>query len=222
MKINKLKIHCSNLTEQIDFYSSTIGVTLVSHSASEAKLQVGNSELTLIKSESFQPYHFAINIPCNQETEALQWLKKRVEILRDGTDEIQDFDSWNAKAIYFYDADKNIVEFISRKTLKNESEEKFGFASLLEISEIGVPVSDIEKTYGELNAIVELNVYDGGFERFCAIGDEHGLFICIDKQLKDWYPTGDKAHSSAFEIEFTEKESAYHMEFKNGRLKTIK
>jgi catechol-2,3-dioxygenase len=195
MKIEKLNIYCSNLIEQIEFYTDRIGLKLISHTASEARLQIGNSELSLTKDDKFQPYHFAVNIPCNKEAEALHW---------------------------FYDADKNIVEFIARKNLKNETEKTFDSESLLEISEIGVPVHDIEKAYSELNKIVELKVYDGGFERFCAIGDEHGLFICIDKQLKDWYPTGDKAHSSEFEIELTENGSVYQLEFKNGRIKNVK
>ena len=86
----------------------------------------------------------------------MNWLKQRVEILRDGNYEIQNFDSWNARAIYFYDEDKNIVEFIARKNLKNENQGEFDSDSLLEISEIGVSVNDINPIYNSLAKIVNI------------------------------------------------------------------
>ncbi|MEO0572284.1 MAG: VOC family protein, partial [Bacteroidota bacterium] len=135
--------------------------------------------------------------------------------------EIQDFDFWNAKAIYFYDMDHNIVEFIARKNLKNGTDKEFNSNSLLEISEIGIPVNDIETTFNTLNTLSNLSKYDGGFEKFCAIGDENGLFICINKQLKNWFPTGDKAHSSEFGITFEENGKEYAMEFRNEKIKTV-
>ncbi|UKM63706.1 hypothetical protein GSB9_00251 [Flavobacteriaceae bacterium GSB9] len=144
-----------------------------------------------------------------------------MEILKIDKEKIQDFDSWNAKAIYFYDNDKNIVECIARKNLKNENPDDFSVDSLLEISEIGMPVSNIETTYKTLKKISNIDVYDGGFEKFCAIGDENGLFICINKKLKDWFPTGDKAFSSEFKIKFKEKELEYIIEFVNEEVKLV-
>ncbi|WP_422081033.1 VOC family protein [Ulvibacterium sp.] len=221
MQIKELKIYARNFSKQVEFYAKIIGLTLIDISENQAVFQIGKSKLKIVGSDKFKPYHFAINIPCNQEIRALKWLKERVEILKNGIHEIQDFDFWNAKAIYFYDRDHNIVEFIARKNLQNGTEEEFDVNSLLEISEIGIPVSDIETIFNRLNAMANLQKYDGGFERFCAIGDENGLFICINKQLKDWFPTGDKAHSSAFAIKFKENERDYDLEFSNGEIKAI-
>ena len=219
MNIKELQIFTANLTEQIKFYTQNIGLELIEQSDVKAKFRIGNTSLTLTQHKGAQPYHFAINIPSNQEEEALIWLKSRVDILKDGQHEIQDFDFWNAKAIYFYDKDQNIVEFIARKNLNNKSEDQFSSTSLLEISEIGVPVNDIETTYNSLKKIVTLPIFDGGFERFCAIGDENGLFICINKRERLWFPTNDKAYSSEFEILLTENNNDYKLEFKDGELK---
>ncbi len=218
MKINNLKLYSSNLSEQIAFYTETIGLNLIESSESEAVIKAGNSMLTLIKSDRFQPYHFAFNIPCNKEVEALEWLKARLQILKDGDSEIQDFQSWNAKAIYFYDQDRNIVELIARKNLNNHNTHLFNGDSILEISEIGLPVNNIEDIYNNINKITGMNIYSGTLDRFCAIGDENGLFICINKQLKNWFPTGDIAYSSDFEINFTEKGSNYTLELINGKI----
>lgn len=221
MKIKTLKILSSNFEEQVLFYTQTIGLKLLEKSESKAMFAIGTSVLSLVKADESRPYHFAINIPSNQEVQALDWLKQRVDILKDGKNEIQDFDFWNAKAIYFYDKDKNIVEFIARKNLKIENNEKFSAESLLAISEIGLPVNDLKVTYDAICAIAEVPIFSGGLERFCAIGDGQGLFICIDKKIKDWYPTGEKAHSSAFGLSFSEKGKEHALEFKDGKVKAL-
>lgn len=218
MKIHSLKLNSSDLAGQTQFYSEVIGLELIKKSDSQATFRIGKSKLVLAQSDGFRPYHFAFNIPANREKEALKWLRDRVEILDFEGREIQDFDSWNAKAIYFYDTDRNIVEFIARKNLPNQSDDTFGSRSLLEISEIGMPVNDIEKAYDAINEIAKLKVYDGDFQRFCAIGDETGLFICIDKEKKTWFPTGEHAFSSDFEIEFSESGQLLKAEFKNGEI----
>ncbi len=221
MKILALKIYTKHLSDQIDFYSNKIGLDIIEKSENQADLKIGNSILRIVQNDSFQPYHFAINIPCNQETEALEWIKKRVKILTDGQNEIHDFDFWNAKAIYFYDPDKNIAELIARKNLNNVSDKDFNVNSLLQISEIGMPVSDIKTTFNALNKISNVQKFDGGFERFLAIGDENGLFICINKNARDWYPKDDKAYSSAFEIKFEENGKQFELEFLNEEIKTV-
>ncbi|WP_318308275.1 VOC family protein [Flagellimonas crocea] len=219
MKIQELKIYTADLSKQMDFYANILGLPLVEKGESEAAFQIGRSLLRLKESDKFQPYHFAINIPSHAEEHALDWLKSRVKVLKEGEKEIQNFDSWNARAIYFYDQDNNIVELIARKNLQYQSMGPFNEDSLLEISEIGVPVNDIKSAYQQLTTIVELEKYDGDYEKFCAIGDEHGLFICINKQSKDWFPTGDKAYSSEFEIKMSEKGIAHTIQFKNERFK---
>ena len=220
MRIKELKIYSQDLQKQTDFYTKTIGLDLIERCRDHVVFQIGESRLKIVRNERFRPYHFAINIPCNQQTEALHWLKERVEILKDGNNEIQQFDNWNAKAVYFYDADNNIVEFIARQNLRNERFEDFGTDSLLEISEIGIPINDIRTAYNSLKNIAHLEIYDGEFERFCAIGDEHGLFICINKKVKDWFPTGDIAHASEFEIKFRQNGSMYELQFVEEEIKT--
>ena len=128
--------------------------------------------MKFISREGATPYHFAINIYSNQEQEALLWLKKRVAILMDGRNEIQNFESWDAKA---------------RKNLRHNSNEEFNSKSLLEISEIGLATISIEETYRKLNNETGLYIYSGSFDEFCAIGDENGLIICVDQINKRWF-----------------------------------
>ena len=125
MQIKELKIYSPNIKKQAVFYTTFLGLTLVEEHSDHIFIQVGTSILKIQYSAESTPYHFAINIPANKDIEALEWLKNKVAILKDGANEIQDFDFWNAKAMYFYDEDKNIVELIARKNLQNYSEDFF-------------------------------------------------------------------------------------------------
>ncbi|MBU2997930.1 VOC family protein [Cellulophaga baltica] len=221
MQIKELKIYSSKINEQADFYAKVLGLTIIKSSAKNVLIAFGKSILNIEYKPETTSYHFAINIPSNKENEALEWLKPKVKVLMDENNEIQNFDSWNAKAVYFYDKDKNIVELIARKNLNNASEYKFNSKQFLEISEIGVPTLDIEKVFNQLTNLTGIEIYDGSFDRFCAIGDENGLFICINKTFKDWFPTNDKAYSSAFEIILVEKGIKYQIAYKNEEIKLL-
>ena len=180
------------------------------------ELQLGKSILAFEYAKTSSSYHFAINIPSFQEQEALAWLKEKTSILKgDNKKEIQDFVDWNARAIYFYDPDKNIVEFIARKNLAYQSNKLFDAQSVVEISEIGIPTTNIAKHYHWLHHKLGLEIYSGGMHRFCAIGNEHALFICIDKTIKKWLPTNDNAYSSPFKIAIEHNKQSYNLHYNN-------
>lgn len=222
MNIQELTIFTNQLIEQKQFYSEVLGLDIVNESEDFVVFNIGNSNLKLVKRrQPTTPYHFAFNIPANKEKEALEWLQKRVEVLKMEGNEIQNFDHWNAKAIYFYDVENNIVEFIARNNLNNSSEQKFTQNSLLEISEIGIPTTNIEREFDFLHQHLGLSMYDGGFHNFCAVGSETGLFIFINKDIKGWYPLNDKAYSSDFELKIVIDNEKYKIEYSNEKIKTI-
>ncbi len=214
MQIKHLYLHTNQLEKQRTFYAELMNLPIVKETDSVITFQIGASQLTFQHKENSTPYHFAINIPANKEKEALSWLKERVEILKYEGNEIQDFVSWNAKAMYFYDEDKNIVELIARKNLDNTSDEPFDQNGWLEVSEIGMPVDNIETAYNWLHEKFKLEIFSGSFENFCAIGGEQGLFICIDKNKRKWFPLQDEAYSSEFSIEFEHEGEIFDMLFR--------
>ena len=219
MEIKELILFTNNIYKLKNFYSKIMELEEIkSFSHDEISFKIGNSVLKFIKKDQITPYHFAINICSNQEQEALLWLKERVSILKDGENEIINFESWNAKAIYFYDEDKNIIEFIARKNLKKISHETFGPRSLLEISEIGLPTVSIEEIYRKLNKDMGLSIYSGSFDGFCAIGDENGLIICVDQEKKKWFPLDDNAFPSEFNSEIISKNNTFTINYRKGIL----
>jgi catechol-2,3-dioxygenase len=116
--------------------------------------------------------------------------------------------------MYFYDPDKNIVEFIARKGLKVNGKLPFGPKEFVSISEIGLSLPDIKTGYNTLNQMKKLPVYDGDFDKFCAAGDEHGLFIIVNRNSKTWFPTEDKSETADFIMS-----GDYNIEFTAGVIK---
>jgi len=213
MKIKELILFTNNLDQQIDFYSTILELPIVNSTPESTSIKIGESILTFQYKRNAVPYHFAFNIPSNNEKQALYWLKERVDVLTFDEKEIIDFSNWNAKAIYFYDFDKNIVEFISRKNLNINSDLKFSFKSILNISEMGLVTNEIKNTFNKLNKIENIQVYSGDFERFCALGDDEGLFILINNNLKKWFPSGDLIQQSDFKMK-----GDFNFEYINGEI----
>ena len=198
MRMKSLTLFSKNLKRLKGFYQRNLEFQITDDNSHSFRLKTRYSELRFIESDHTAPYHFAITIPSNLEAACLHWLGERVEILKFAGREMIEFDNWNARSMYFYDTDNNIVEFISRRNLSFQSNRKFGVESLVEISEIGLATDNIQNVHEFLFRHFKLKIFDGGFESFCAIGDERGLFIVVDKDNKKWFPTDDDIHVSDF------------------------
>ena len=222
MKITRLNISCKNIVKQQEFYKDVLGLVILNSTLNSFELQLGYTILHLQEAESFTPYHIAFHIPDKEEEKALKWLKNKVKVLKYEDLEIIDFTGWDAKSLYFYDADMNILEFISRRDLNGKSEESFSEKSILGISEIGLATEDIHEKYKFLSANIGLEVFDGNFEKFCAIGDDEGLLIIINSKFKTWFPTGDKAYNSEFKIQLEHNEKEYNFQYRSQELEMIK
>ncbi|WP_242202545.1 VOC family protein [Aestuariivivens insulae] len=216
MLIKQIIWFTNNLQQQKYFYRDVLDFELVFSSEERIDFNVGNSILTFQYKESFNASHMAFNIPSNKINEALEWLQKKVEILTCENKLIANFESWNAEAVYFYDADKNIIEFIARKDLNVNTEDSFSSKSILSISEIAIATNNIESIYNAITKMKPIPIYSGDMSRFCALGNEEGLFIVINKSRKKWYPTQDEAYTSDFIIK-----GDYNFYFKDGEIKKI-
>ena len=212
MKVKELILFTQNLEAQIDFYSKVLEFEIIHRNESSCSFKAGGSVLTFKVEEGSKRYHFAFNIPSNKESEALIWLKERVQLLPFEDNELIDFESWNAKAMYFYDPDMNIVEFIARKNLNIKSESVFSSKSILNISEMALAATNIKETVAILNSIKPIKKYSGDYKRFCALGNEEGLFILANPLVKKWFPTDDEIEESDFKIK-----GDFNFEFKNGK-----
>lgn len=192
MKIKELEIFSINLEDTSTFYKDVFGLPLVNRDERSLIFKSGRTLLKFVESDVDKAmYHFAFNIPCNKIEEAVEFMSSRADLLNLQNDSvIADFTSWNAKAIYFYDNNRNIVELIARQDLNNASDKPFSGESILCISEIGIPASypvQLSKNIHDQLGVPYFEKSPGGDE-FVAMGDDEGLFIIV-KTGRHWYPT---------------------------------
>ena len=218
MQLLELTIYSEDLSSQKLFYRDVLGFEFLEESEITFSIQVGVTKLIFIASNYFTSYHFAINIPNNQLADAIRWAKsKGLSLLKNGENEVVDFDWIHAQSIYFYDHDKNIVELIARKKLDNQRSILFSESSFLEISEIGLPNKDIEKIFSLLSPL-GIELFAGDLKRFAMLGGEHSMFLAVNTTIKDeWIPTGDKINPSPFRALIKLKKS-YVIEYKNNEI----
>ena len=218
MRIRHLQLHTPVIEQQYHFYTQVLSIPCLAKKEDRFTLQAGDSLLTFIYSPQPAYYHFAFNIPSFQSQEALTWLQERVAILQDKNQNIIDFINWNAKAIYFFDPAKNIVEFIARKNLGIQSKPPFSSHSIVNLSEIGIPVTQVKPTFQLLEAKTSVRHYWGNFKNFCAAGDENGLFIIVDQNDKQWYPTQIPALPFPLELSVENEQKTYHLSYDGNNL----
>lgn len=189
MFIKEVILLTDKLAELKSFYSQTLELELISESETSFTVKTSDSYLTFQNSIQIKNpfYHFAFNIPENRFKEAKEWCLQRVGLIKlDGEDEF-DFKSWNAHSVYFYDSAGNIIELIARHNLKNSSEKKFTGGSLLNISEVGLPVHDVKSFFDNVNMNFNIPDFSGDLKTFTAAGDDNGLFIIVNDGRK-WFP----------------------------------
>ncbi|MDG4945291.1 VOC family protein [Weeksellaceae bacterium KMM 9713] len=218
MIIKHLTLYAQNLTQQKNFFVDVLGFELIRESEKSFEIRAGLSILKFEYHPGFKAYHFAFGIPFSMYKAAFSWLKERVEIIKDGENEIVDFPAWDAKAIYFYDQDQNICEFIARKSIPENIDESFSLNHIFNVTEIGLVISNIKSTFDKLHQQTSIKMYDGSLDRFLAVGDNDGLFICIDPNKKDWFPTNDKAEIADFMAEVEILDKNYSIKYLNGEL----
>lgn len=204
MKILEIKLLSDDLLETERFYSEILGLELLSKNKNSISFKAGSSKLSFMKSEKINPtYHFAFNIPNNKLQQAITWAYTRVNLIPIEDDEvIADFKNWNAKSIYFYDINKNILEFIARFDLENQIKGDFSSEEIQSISEVGLIADSPGKLAEELIQKYDLSYFEKGaqVERFKTLGTDEGLIIIVQSN-HDWYPTKQKVERNFLEIE---------------------
>lgn len=196
MNILEIEIQTDNLNETEIFYSELLGLQTKNKNQNSISFLAGKSTLTFIRSNKLNPkYHFAFNIPRNKLDEAIIWTSAKRDLIKNVDNEIvSNFESWNAKAIYFFDNNGNILEFIARFDLDNASDEVFDISSIQSISEIGIVTDTPIKLADKLVEINNLYFFAKGSksEKFITLGSDNGLLIIVETNRK-WYPTEQEA-----------------------------
>ncbi|MBF7091605.1 VOC family protein [Flavobacterium sp. ALJ2] len=199
MKLEYIQIETNSISKTIAFYTQNLGFKILDHDSTSVSFQIGSSILKFIENRNFDSiYHLAFNIPENKLDEAIKWCKNRVDLIHiENESVITRFESWNANAVYFYDNNGNLLEFIARHDLNNSQFEPFDTKSILNISEIGIVHEKPLELGQNLINQHQLNFFskNANSEFFAAIGNDEGLLIIV-KPNRNWYPTQTPSESN--------------------------
>lgn len=203
MKLEHIQIQTSNIKETAAFYQDILGLSIIENDSEYITIKAGNSILKFIENPQLKSiYHFAFNIPTNKLDDAIQWCKDKVNLITiEDQNVITHFENWNAHAVYFYDNNGNLLEFIARHDLNNAQTEEFSSKSILNISEIGIVNENPLELGNQLIAEHDLSFFskNNNSEVFAAIGDDEGLLILV-RPNRNWYPTQTPSENNKTDI----------------------
>ncbi|MFT6338091.1 MAG: hypothetical protein ACI86M_003429 [Saprospiraceae bacterium] len=214
MLIKELTLYTDKLQAQKQFHKSVFGVAFIEENDEQFSFQVGSTKLTFRQSSNPHVYHYCYLIPSNKLEDAIQWLDGKVDLIETNGSLIHDHNHWNAKAIYFYDSAGNIGEFIVRYNLDNSTVGKFSYSDILCVNEIGAPSNNPKAFNDFLEFKLGTKIWKGALERFAVNGDEQGMFLLVNNEVKDkWYPTDIFPESVPFEAQLLNNEQLFDIRF---------
>lgn len=191
MKIKEIKLLSNDLIGTERFYCEILGLELSERGDSTISFAAGNSTLTFLHTTRENCiYHFAFEIPHNKLNEAQKWLASRVDLIEFQGSPVIDFPNWNAKSLYFYDNNGNVLECIARFDNERGSEKPFGSSDFISISEIALVSDNVKELAADLIKRYELSHFtrQKQSEEFSVLGDDNGLIILVNSNHK-WFPT---------------------------------
>jgi catechol-2,3-dioxygenase len=193
MHIKEIVVSTNNISQTKSFYTNTLQFKLTHQTDTSISVTAGTSILTFQQDDLIvhPVYHIAFNIPHHQLQEAISWLSEKAVLLPVTENNIiADFSHWNANAIYFYDNNENLLEFIARHDLVNDTEVPFSATSIECISEIGITADDVPSYIDHLITTYQLPVFSKQprQDKFTVLGDDHGLLIIVETG-RNWFPT---------------------------------
>ena len=202
MKIRELQLFTTNLEKTKSFYTDILSFQLIKKTSNQFSIQIGWTTLTFVQSEEEHIYHFSFLVDKSLFENAFEWMKNRVEILQTKNDEqIAFFENWNAKSFYFYDGSGNLAEIITHYNLDYQTDAEFDQNSILGISEIGLPTTDIEATNKLLEEKTTSKFWKGDFEIFGTNGSDEGKILLPNYAIKTtWFPTTNKIIPTPFTV----------------------
>lgn len=207
MRIKELHLLTDNITETESFYNTVLEVKTEQKTSTSVSFNVGNTRIIFVqtKADTNPVYHFALDIPNNKFEEAFEWIKKRTQLIPvlEENNFVSNFDLWNAKSLYFYDNNKNLLELICRFDVDNATNDSFDSSSILYASEIGIVSESASKTAKKLTDKYGITEYtkQTGTDSFTALGDDYGLLVLVNNQ-RNWFPTTDLAKAFPSKIVF--------------------
>jgi len=218
MEIRILKLYSTNIDAQEDFYGQVLGFRCDRLTDSILEIHTTGTKLIFEQSVKKFFYHFAFLIPTGSLNGAIEYLEnKPVRLLQLNEQTVVQFTT--GSAIYFYDMDGNIVEFIERPTLNHPTSSDFSIDKIIKINEIGLPVSSPKSMSNRLTTEFGIKpIEDAPYsDLFCWAGDYNGAVIVV-QEGRNWLPTEKPGIINDFSIKYMDQGEFYNLTFENNEI----
>ncbi|WP_298737256.1 hypothetical protein [uncultured Chitinophaga sp.] len=213
MRFRKLHLLCNNAASQQAFYAGLLGLPLVHSYETGFCVQAGHTLLEFSQTRNLKdtPYHIAFNVTPQLLPDVVPFLSdKGVTLIPKDGAAVVDFPNWNARSVYFYDAEQNIMECIARYNLQQDTHDThFSAKHMLCVSEVGVPVDDTAAFIQTLQSHTTVDVWKDYGDQFKAAGDEEGLLIVVSKG-RHWFPTNHPNSILPIRLEIAQEGRLFH------------
>lgn len=202
MKILELNLPSTNLDAQEMLFRERLGFECKRTAHDRLTIKSGANRLHFTKSDTQYYFHYCFLIPPGCMDSTVAFLDERsFEPLLFNGERIVDFK--NGKAVYFYDADGNLAEFIERPSLGHPARSDFKISDVIRLNEIGLPAEEPIAFAKQLIDDYGIEPIGGGLFRddFVWCGDFEGVLL-IPQVGRNWIPCDKAAEINALTVKF--------------------
>ena len=202
MKIIEVTLPTTNIDSQEHCFSKRLGFTCKRKNANELLVHCGGNLINFVRAQRQFYFHYCFLIPPGSLAAAVTFLDERnfQPLLYEGQ-RIVDFG--NGRAVYFWDADGNIAEFIERPSLGHPAQNEFRISDVIQLNEIGMPCENPIAVAEELIQKFGISLVDEAVFRndFVWCGDYEGVFL-LPKIGRNWMPCDKACEKNALSVKF--------------------
>ncbi len=202
MKILELTLPSTDLDRQERLYKDTFGFSCTRESETKLRIECGANVLNFVAAKRQFYFHYCFLIPPGCLNSVVDFLDERgLEPLLYEGERLVDFG--NGKAVYFWDGDGNLAEFIQRPSLGHPEQTDFAIRDVIRLNEIGMPAENPRQFAEQLIRQFQIDLVEGGIYRddFVWCGDFEGVFL-IPQVGRNWMPANRPAEQNPLNVKF--------------------
>jgi len=149
-----------------------------------ASVRLGETSLQFTAADTAPPAHLALRLLLDGAA-AVDWLTGRATLLPVDGEPSRRFAFLDATAVYFQDADDNVLEGLCYDGDPRPAESSTVVDG---VTEVGLPAHEPLELVEWLETTVGLSAWGTPSDTFAWVGDRHARFVVIPTG-QEWYPT---------------------------------
>jgi len=189
MQITTLQLWSADVPALREFYTRLLPASVEVASDDTLRLRIGPAQLIFKQAAAGWQgvYHYALHVPPQHFASAKAFVAAQTALVRNSAGDDQfAFESWGARAFYWYDPAGNIGEIIAHGA-SAPSDAPFGDQSLSGIAEAGIVADNVVTLAEQLRREIGIATYHSASDDFIPLGDDDARLILV-RSGRIWFP----------------------------------